>query len=78
MTEVGAGVGTGVGGMGVGAGVGVGVGTGAGAGAFQVSRHSPDDSEPLGSFLHWPVAELQVYVTGVEAGVGTGSWRGSS
>jgi hypothetical protein len=33
---------------------------------------SPGDSEPLGSSLHWPAAELQLYMTGAGVGVGTG------
>jgi hypothetical protein len=60
----GAGGGTGVGGGGVGAGVG--------AGDLQVAMHSPGDSKPFGSTLHWPVAESQLYMVGVGAGVGTG------
>ena len=61
-------------GTGVGTGDGTGVGTGVGAGDLQVAMQSPGDSEPFGSSLHWPVAELQLYMTG--AGVGAGAGHG--
>ena len=38
--------------------------------------HSPGDSEPVGSGEHCPVVALQLYMTGVGAGVGTGAGVG--
>jgi hypothetical protein len=35
----------------------------------QVAMHSPGDCVPCGSSTHWPA--LQLYMTGVGAGVGT-------
>jgi hypothetical protein len=63
MTGVGAGVG-----MGVGAGVGAGVGTS----VLQVVMHWPGDSAPRGSSVHRPIVVLQLYITGVGTGVGSG------
>ena len=31
---------------------------------------SPGDSGPCGSAAHWPVVALQLYITGIGAGVG--------
>ena len=39
---------------------------------MQVAMHSPGDSEPLGSSLHRPVAELQLYMTSVGTHTGVG------
>ena len=49
---------------------GVGVGGGVGTPFLQVAMHSPGDSEPFGSSLHWPTVVLQLYMTGAGAGVG--------
>jgi hypothetical protein len=43
---------------------------------LQVAMHSPGDSDPSGSSLHWPAVVSQLYMTGVGAGVGTGVGAG--
>jgi hypothetical protein len=39
---------------------------------LQLAMHSPGDSDPFGSGLHWPTVALQLYVTGLRVGLGVG------